>query len=1500
MIKRLGFIFLAMVFGFCIISAQNEDTPNLSFENGSFENWTLYTGGYYFDDNDGKYKYDWEEDPSSPTIRLMNDVETPDPIVACNDLNIVPKEASLVARIGNPLEAENMPVYATCATRAAAYKARAERMTYSFIVSKNTTLLTYRFATILHIPIGEDAGKHTGGQYPTFSINVDVVDTMTGVEAIMPCGAYEAKATDSNSGLTRMDSCENSEAGDRATEYVYRNWTTASYDLRNQIGKRVTVDIKTHDCLLDLSASGCSPYISHIANCAGGHEAYGYVYAQTRKLELISKNCGESDPILEAPEGFPFYNWYRSDGRPITIPDPNQPRIALIERENINDGVTYFCEIASDMSGCSSITLSTQLEKIQFDLSFEKQDSCGGLVKFKNTSKITQGSDTISYYKWDLGDGYVSSETNPQHYYDSTGTYTIKLKAFSSYGCEDSIKTEINILDFPKLKINGDSKYCYGDEVNLTINNAPIGSIIEWSNGNTGMILKDSAKTSQTYIVEVTDKYSCIYEDSIHIRVYPLPEVSIKGKSEVCPGDSVTITAISNASSFKWNIGNDSSSITIFPVSKTTYTVVGTDDNGCKGMKSFDVDVLTPPIISIDGPDDICEGSTATLTANGGRNYRWKRKDWVTEYDGETLTISGDTSIRYYVTGYDEKGCHSQSTKYIPIKKVPIVRIGGDSIVCQGAFIHLNASGATSYKWSDNSTKNSFLQTMENDVIISVEGTTNGCTGKDDRLVKMKPAPSIWIDGITDICYNDSLHLAANSADSITYYKWDNGPSTVEMDALPKFSSKYRVTGTGANGCTSSAVADVNVWNLPIINVSGDPAVCENTEAHLKASGDAEIFYWEGSTLGAEYNPIVPKDTTYYVEGTDSNGCTNRAYIKVKAIPYPEIKITGDSVVCYGTFHQLVAKGAASYQWNNGPSTPSYGITPTESQTYSVTGTLNGCSSSANFFVEVLQLPTIWIEGLTQICHGDSLFLVAKGAETYNWGEGTLKDQLNTLPFSSTTYKLSGTDENKCTNQIDVPITVLSKPDINIKGETMVCINTQADLTASDGCEVYAWNNGNSGKNIQPTITKKDTFSVLGIDLYGCKNKASIVISPLDPPELSILGDTVVCLGKSTTLVAQGAQTYLWPDSSTSAQYNLTPASNMTFILEGTAQKCTAQKEIHIFIKLPPNVLISGDESICPGTPFTLSASGATRYKWNTGDTTTSISYLPQTTTTYSVIGYDSLGCNTKSDYVMNVFQTPDIKIDMQQRIGCLDSQDTLHLKAFGGVFYTWSSDPSWPELATNINSEEMEVFISKATLFKLKGVDSNGCVGYAQMAAEMLPRQDFSYVIEPKLIEPDNPTVLFKGNVPVNSKWFWTPSIGEPELEGKSLKHSYNTKEIGDSVSITIRALDANGCEYLETETLYVWKPFWAPTAITPNADEKNERFRFYGGQYIDNFSFIIYNRLGQIVFEGDSMTDEWDGRFKGEPCPIGLYGWVAKFKSNYKGIDKSGEERGYFSIVK
>ena len=143
MIKQItSLLFVAFCAYTSLLHAQNEDTPNLSFEYGDFSGWTLYTGGYYYDDNAGTYTYDWEEKSTPPNIKLMNSVETPDPIVSCSNMNTVPEGASLVARIGVPQEAENMPHSNYCVERAAAYKAMAERMTYTFTVTEKTTLFS--------------------------------------------------------------------------------------------------------------------------------------------------------------------------------------------------------------------------------------------------------------------------------------------------------------------------------------------------------------------------------------------------------------------------------------------------------------------------------------------------------------------------------------------------------------------------------------------------------------------------------------------------------------------------------------------------------------------------------------------------------------------------------------------------------------------------------------------------------------------------------------------------------------------------------------------------------------------------------------------------------------------------------------------------------------------------------------------------------------------------------------------------------------------------------------------------------------------------------------------------------------------------------------------------------------------------------------------------------------------------------------------------------------
>ena len=97
----------------------------------------------------------------------------------------------------------------------------------------------------------------------------------------------------------------------------------------------------------------------------------------------------------------------------------------------------------------------------------------------------------------------------------------------------------------------------------------------------------------------------------------------------------------------------------------------------------------------------------------------------------------------------------------------------------------------------------------------------------------------------------------------------------------------------------------------------------------------------------------------------------------------------------------------------------------------------------------------------------------------------------------------------------------------------------------------------------------------------------------------------------------------------------------------------------------------------------------------------------------------------------------------------------------------------------------------------------------------------------------------------------------------------------------------------------IYVWKDFWAPTGFTLTLTEKNETFHFYGGQYIDDFSFIIFNRLGEVVFEGKSFDAGGTAPTRASRVHGGI--WLGtKYKSSIKGMNKSGERKGFISIVR
>jgi gliding motility-associated-like protein len=71
----------------------------------------------------------------------------------------------------------------------------------------------------------------------------------------------------------------------------------------------------------------------------------------------------------------------------------------------------------------------------------------------------------------------------------------------------------------------------------------------------------------------------------------------------------------------------------------------------------------------------------------------------------------------------------------------------------------------------------------------------------------------------------------------------------------------------------------------------------------------------------------------------------------------------------------------------------------------------------------------------------------------------------------------------------------------------------------------------------------------------------------------------------------------------------------------------------------------------------------------------------------------------------------------------------------------------------------------------------------------------------------------------------------------------------------------------------------FYFPTAFTPNKDGINEIF-IPIGTLITEYSLIVFNRWGQLVFKSDDVNYGWDGTYLSKECPVGLYSYICKYK--------------------
>ncbi len=107
----------------------------------------------------------------------------------------------------------------------------------------------------------------------------------------------------------------------------------------------------------------------------------------------------------------------------------------------------------------------------------------------------------------------------------------------------------------------------------------------------------------------------------------------------------------------------------------------------------------------------------------------------------------------------------------------------------------------------------------------------------------------------------------------------------------------------------------------------------------------------------------------------------------------------------------------------------------------------------------------------------------------------------------------------------------------------------------------------------------------------------------------------------------------------------------------------------------------------------------------------------------------------------------------------------------------------------------------------------------------------------------------------------------------------------------ITLTVVDANGCRDSITKPIEVTLLPLVPTAFSPNGDGSND-FLFVKGGPFEKMHFRVYNSWGEQIFEATEQKNGWDGKLRGQDCPVGVYVWVLDVDMyNNKSVRKTGD---------
>lgn len=1310
----------------------------------------------------------------------------------------------------------------------------------------------------------------TAGNYTVVLIVKDSCGTDTFRQTFTAYGLPDAKISGDTVGCT-FDSLRftNNSVNANTFDWTYGDNTNATTYTTGLHKHMYSLAGSFRIRLIAGTGSGCKDTTFHDVRIKPGAKA------------LFSVN----QPYACAPATFKFVNnsiygkdfrWY-ANGKLIST-NMNLSDSVL----NTDSTIVRLKLIATSASSCQG----DSTEKIYFTPKNPKaiignKDSGCGLLKvvFNNLSTNTYAN------KWNLGNGQTSTSVNPTAFYASAkkrdSLYNVKLNVVNWAGCKDSTQTVIKVFPGPTADfISNVIAGCGPLTVNFTskslTNNKDSFNTLQhrwvFKNGSTAAVANPSAtftasKTKDSIYsvsLKATTKNGCYDSITKDIRVYPNPVAKFRAdKPEGCQLLKVNFTNLSvpndtgkiNIMSFKWNSGN-----------------------GSKGTQQ-----------------------------NFNANYR--------------ASATKDTVYTVKLTAYSEHGCADSTTLNVTVHPDPKAQFNLNRISgCTPLVISTDNKslsfdgGQLTHNWKFSNgmaafTKNdtlTFYNNTNKDSIYKIvyEATSiHGCKDTAYSSITVRPKPvANFTTSVKKGCAPLMVDLKDASVNPYTHF-WGIGNQmgqasanqSIVLPGLKLFDTLYMISHavTSVHGCLSDTVyQQILVLGRPeadFITLNDSTCAKENINfANNSLGGYKYNWKFGDNTTSTMINPkhkyyISPsnyRDTVYKVslEVISSTGCKDTAFGKVYLVNKPKDALKINTT--YGCTDLLVkvsnpSKTYSTNFWDFGDNSGrvsddavNHLYVNESNMTFSPKITLRrqrfNCYDTAYANMLVYPKPTAEMKatrndpcdkGVYQFVNKTKNF----SQNEWNFNDGTTYASASfskVLPSSQEkdtfyTVQLIVSNVYNCKDTVEQTLKV--KPKMKIK----------FSKTPLESCERGVVNFKNESTNAIRSFWK------FGDGGLSNETNPSYVYNKHGLYRIMLYGyDRDGCVDST--------------DGSDVFKVIERPVADFDFL--------TKKPKL-------PNATVSfvGKPTIVSNNINNL------RYEWDFGDGSvpSASNYIKDPQHTYTAAGNVEVRFTVYnqqcSDFIVKPlfieYPKPEIQFSADKVEGCAPlvvkfTNNTIHATSYRWIFGDGSPD-AFEQNPTHVFEYEGKWDVTLIA------------TGYGGTTTVTMPE----YVtVNPRPHADFNTTSRFmnlpKANFYINNltnnaiihKWYVSDSLGDI-IKTSNQRNPVFILETSGRFGVKLIATNEFGC----SDTLY--KPnylgtylpgyCYVPNAFTPNNNGRNDGFKpSLQNVKPENFSFSIYNRWGELVYETTDINGEWDGTFKGTPCEQENYIW--KITGQYENNDE------------